>query len=143
MRYLNLLPFLLACNSGEVLDPELISLAVDPDVAELGQEVTSTVVVKNFTLAGEVGHSHDEGEDHDEDHKDGEIQTGHVHIYLDDLETNPLAMQVEAVGTFIVPEDAEIGEHVLIGRLHDSDHLIIEPQITVEIEFDIIEVSGR
>jgi len=144
-----LLVLLVACGGSEPMEPEILSFVVDPEVAAQGEEVTATFELAHFTLTGEEGHAHEEdgmgdmdgmedGEHEGHDSHDGETQMGHVHIYLDDLETNPLAMQTELVGTFIVPEDTEIGEHTLIARLHDSDHLIIEPQVTAEFDLDVM-----
>jgi len=142
MRLSFLLAVLVGCGGSEPMEPEILSFVVDPEVAAQGEEVTATFELAHFNLTGDDGHSHDEhmGDHHDEG-EDADMQSGHVHIYLDDVETNPLAMQTELVSTFTVPEDAEIGEHVLIARLHNADHLIIEPQVTAEIDFDIVASS--
>ena len=129
---------LIACGGSEPMAPEILSFVVDPQVAAQGEEVTATFELAHFALTGDEGHSHDEDMDGHHGDDDDEMQSGHVHIYLDDLESNPMAMQTELVGTFVVPDDAEIGEHVLIARLHGADHLIIEPQVTSEIDFDIV-----
>ena len=138
MKYF--LPLLVLCACGEetVLPPELVSFTVDPAIAQAGDELTTTVEVAHFTLTGEAEHTHDETATDDHAGEDSSDAMGHVHIYLDDLETNPLAMQVTSVGTIIVPEDTEFGAHVLIGRLHDASHLIIEPQVILEIDLEII-----
>ncbi|NCG19552.1 MAG: hypothetical protein GWP91_11145 [Rhodobacterales bacterium] len=138
MKYVLSLLALCACGEQTVLPPELVSFTVDPAIAQAGDELTTTVEVAHFTLTGEEEHAHDEMAMDDHHDGDGSDATGHVHIYLDDLETSPLAMQVTSVGTLIIPEGTELGDHVLIGRLHDSSHLIIEPQVILEIDLQII-----
>ena len=41
-----------------------------------------------------------------------------------------------------VPADATEGMHTLIARLQDADHLILEPEVTFEIDFEVLAASG-
>lgn len=124
--------FAVACEGASV-PPELLSFTLDPTTGPAGTTVTSTVEVADFELTG-----HDEAAGMDgHAHEDAGVTSGHVHIYLDDLLTNPLLMQAVEVDTFEIPAETEVGEHTLIARLHDSTHLIIEPQVTLEATFEV------
>lgn len=116
--------------------PTIDSFAVTPDSAAPGTTLTGTVAVSHFELSGEP-HQHTEAlrpglEPQDEDAPAEECVGGHVHIYLDDLETNPLGMPTTPEFTFDLPSDAMPGAHTLIARLHTRDHKILEPQVTAE-----------
>jgi len=138
---------LVACGTEEeptVYEPTLVSLTVDPASDVAGAEVMVMVEVADFTLSGESGHDdHDdmdmdsEDDDHDEDDAH-EAPEGHVHIYWNSVETNPLLMLTESMGTIIIPEDAEVGVHTIIGRLQDEDHKIIEGADTLEVDFEVL-----
>lgn len=41
------------------------------------------------------------------------------------------------------PVDATEGVHTLIARLHNAEHLIIEPQVTAEIDITVNAGIGR
>ncbi len=125
---------LVACPATEEHSeaPEIESWTVDPLTVMPGDEVTSTFTFQHFELTGEEsedGHEHEDG-DSDDNH-------GHVHIYWDDLETNPLLMQVISEDVLTIPSDADDGPHTLIARLHNAEHLIIEPQVIEEIEITV------
>ncbi|MEN0062302.1 MAG: hypothetical protein AAGA48_09125 [Myxococcota bacterium] len=130
---------LIAIGCGaEAEAPELLRFELSPGVGTAGTEVTSEVAVQHFQL---TGHLDDKDDGHDHDHENGKSKgmTGHVHIYLDDLMTNPVLQQVTEVERFTIPADTEIGEHTIIARLHDATHRIIEPQVTLEVAFEVTE----
>jgi len=143
-----LLPvFLVACEA-DTLDapaepPAFESWTVDAESGPAGTELTATAAVRHFEFTGESDHGHDEAAEEDEEHghdtDEGGVQRGHIHVYLDDLMTNPLLMQVTATATFTIPEEADVGDHTLMARLHDGDHLIIEPQQIIEVPFEVLE----
>jgi len=107
--------------------PTITSFTATPTTVAAGEQVSTTLSVENFTI-GHDEHGHD-------GHTHG-CTTGHAHIYLDDLMTNPLAMPMKASASVTIPADTEPGKHELIARLHGSDHKILEPQVkkTVVIE---------
>ncbi|MCA9705730.1 MAG: hypothetical protein KDK70_07775 [Myxococcales bacterium] len=131
-----------SCEEEEAMcpgDPELHAFDLSATMVAPGDTIQATFEVHNFTFTMEEGHEHFQGDpeplefraaDH-ADHADGCL-VGHVHIYLDDLMTNPIAMQTFAEGDVVIPADTTPGEHQLIARLHNADHTIIEPQVTLE-----------
>jgi len=152
-----LLTTLAGCTDGEEeQDHEPApTLMVSADVTDImsGDTITLTIDVEHFTLSGEAG------DDHDHDHENLELdfdpplaapsdpfaadvenhyegpREGHVHVYLDDYMTNPLAMLTTSTGEVMV--EADPGSHTLLCRLHGSDHKIIEPQIAVDIDIAV------
>lgn len=140
---------LVACGPGEVGDPEIVSWTVDPLEIVAGGDATSTVELAHFELSGEGHHMGDTGmtgmsteAEAGHEHGDGDVPVGHVHIYLDDLETNPLLMQTTDSDTFTIPMDTAPGKHTLIARLQDENHKILEPQVTAEIEITVLDMTG-
>jgi hypothetical protein len=129
-----------------------LRLSVSPETIAGGDMVTFEFTIENFTLAE---HGHDE-EGHlaldadfelrseveparDGDHGD-EAQyagprEGHVHVYVDDLMTNPILQTVELTPSVVL--DAAPGQHEIIARLHGTDHRIIEPQITDSVTINV------
>ena len=152
MRVLWFVGLTMGCT--ETAEPQLISFEVSPGSGAVGTEVTSTVEVADFELTGHSDEGHDHGDEghgddkhgHDHGDEDGhsdddgaKVMKGHVHIYMDDLMTNPLLQQAQQTSAFTIPDDIEPGMHTLIARLHDAGHLIIEPQITLEVMFEVTE----
>ena len=129
------------CPTG---DPGIASLALTPDTVSPGDTVTGKVSVVNFQLSGEEGDSHTQAEPlgapgleplhGDETSEGGECTGGHVHVYLDDLMTEPLTQATLSEFTFTVPDDTPAGAHTIIGRLHLRDHFVYEPQVTFETD---------
>lgn len=143
-------------------EPELLSMEL-PDTIAAGGAFDASFEVRHFEFSMEGGHDHDDhdhGEDHDdgEEHDDHEEQQpgdddvfragetiseetgcirGHVHLYIDDLETNPVAQIVNPSARVTLPEDLEPGEHTWIARLHNAEHFIIEPQVVREQPFTV------
>jgi len=106
--------------------PEILSVEVTPSTVAPGGTVNVAVELAHFEFT-------EEHEDHEAPkHGEGGDNVGHIHVYLDDLMTNPLAMPIEAAFDVTVPADTELGAHTLILRLHDADHLIIEPEVTAD-----------
>lgn len=128
-------------------DPELISAGDLPDTAAAGDTMTLAFEVEFFEFSGgDDDHDHDHDHDHDGHGDDGKVSVtseetgcflGHVHVYLDDLMTDPIAQIVTAEGDITLPDDIEAGDHRLIMRLHDASHRIIEPQVTLEHMFTV------
>ena len=44
--------------------------------------------------------------------------------------------------TITIPADTVAGTHVLIARLHGADHLILEPEVTEEVEIEVVDATG-
>lgn len=139
---------LAACDSDDPEDMPPPELRVTADTTEVAQggTITLTIEVENFELTHEGEHMHLELEDDldlrspdapalAEETYDGP-RIGHVHVYLDDVMTNPLAMITTETGEVVI--DAEPGAHTLINRLHAADHTIIEPQIIHEIDINVL-----
>ena len=148
------------CDSGEEDgeempmcpgDPELLSMEL-PDMIAAGAEFEASFEVRHFEFSMEGGHDHDDHDHdgHDAQHPDDDrfragetisaetgCTIGHVHLYVDDLETNPVAQIVDPSAMLTLPEDIEPGEHTWIARLHDAEHFIIEPQVVREQPFTV------
>ena len=125
-------------------DPELISAGDLPDTAAGGDMMMLAFEVDYFEFSmegGEHGGEHDGGHDGGDKvspiSEDTGCHVGHVHVYLDDLMTDPLAQLTTAEGHVVLPDDIETGDHRLIMRLHDATHRIIEPQVTLEHAFTV------
>lgn len=128
------------CPAG---DPTIESMVLTPDTIAAGADVMATVTVHNFELSGEP-HAHTESQPlevgPEPQHEDGEAVEctgGHVHIYLDDLMTNPLTQAVTSEFMFTIPDGTAVGDHVIIGRLHNRDHTILEPRVTLEVDIAV------
>lgn len=128
------------CPTG---DPAITAMVLTPDTLAAGEDVSATVSVANFELSGEP-HTHAEREPlgvgpspQHEDAEPVECTGGHVHVYLDDLMSNPLTQAVTSEFMFTIPDTTTVGEHVIIGRLHNRDHTILEPQVTVEVDVTV------
>jgi len=136
-------------------DPALVSAGDLPDTAAAGDMMTLAFEVEFFEFSGDggghEGHDHgdhDHGDEHEDhgDHDDEKVSVtseetgcfvGHVHVYLDDLMTDPVAQLTTESGEVMLPADVEAGEHRLIMRLHDATHRIIEPQVVLEHTFTV------
>lgn len=138
-----------ACSSDA--EPEILSLSVDPSQGAPGDTIEVMADVANMTFSGAMGAAHgddhgnggdDHGDEHGDDHdakeKDKDGFVGHIHLYFDSFDINPVLQMLESPGEFIVPDDLEPGMHTLFGRIHGSDHTIYEPQIFVEIDFEVL-----
>lgn len=151
-----------ACDDNEPADPvcdgepELLKVTA-PDSAAAGGTITMAFEVAHFEFSRE-GSGHEDGghegggHDGDEDggHEgaqpsdDNELRAadstsaetgcfvGHVHVYVDDLMSNPIAQITVESADVVLPDDLAPGEHRLINRLHAASHKIIEPQVILE-----------
>ena len=140
---------LMACGEAAV-DPAILAFTVDPGTVAAGGTVQVMLELDGFTLTGhdmsgsmsgmdmDMDMDHDDHDDHDHD-SDG--ATGHIHIYLDDVETNPLAMMGTSMAEITIPVDAEVGTHTLIARLHDASHLILDPEVVETVDLDVTEAT--
>lgn len=127
-------------------EPELISAGDLPDTAAAGDMLMMAFEVEYFEFSMEgAGHDHDH-DAHDDGGEEEKVSAisdetgcyvGHVHVYLDDLMTDPLAQITTPEGSVMLPDDIEAGDHRLILRLHDATHRIIEPQVILEHMFTV------
>ncbi len=126
-----------SCPEGE---PVFESMTLTPDTVAPSADVDVVVVVSNFELSGEAG-SHTEGlNPTPQDAADSDATAcpgGHVHVYLDDLMTNPLIQAVESEFTITIPQDTAPGAHIIIGRLQNRDHSILTPEVTLEVNLTV------
>jgi hypothetical protein len=136
------------CDSEEdPQPPPTLSVEATPTEISSGDSVTLKFTIENFTLSGEHDHAHLEAafdpdlaarpdplEAEDVAEYDGPRE-GHVHVYLDDFETNPIGMLTVTEAEVVV--EAEPGTHTLLCRLHGSDHKIIEPQVIDSVELTV------
>lgn len=122
-------------KDDEVMDPEIVDFTVDPTEITAGTDATVMVDVAHFAF---TEHHDMSTMGADGDHASSAVQKGHVHVYLDDLETNPLVMMMSDMDTLTIPDNTEAGAHTLIARLHDDGHLIIEPEVTAEVEITVL-----
>jgi len=130
MRAHWLLLTLAACGS----DPAITSISINPTHAKATEKVTMTLEIENFelgfsTTAAALRAAHGDGDVHD--------TTGHVHVYFDNLETNPLVQTASTTFQLGIPGDATPGAHKLIARLHRGDHTILEPSVTAEVALTV------
>lgn len=130
--------FLVSCGHDDdhadecpsVENPSIDSFIVDPDTVAAGGNIDVTIAGSDLGFA-----EHDEGDDH---HGEAEAcPGGHIHVYLDDLMTNPLAQEEALEFTLTIPDDTEPGEHTLIARLHNRDHIIYKPEVTKETDITV------
>jgi len=121
---------LAACGSS---DPKITSIAINPTHARPIEHITMTLGVENFTLDFvDPSSVHALRAAHE-----GEDEEGHVHVYFDNLDSNPLVQTASTSFSIGVPGDATPGAHKLIARLHSGDHLILEPQVTAEVTLTV------
>jgi hypothetical protein len=59
----------------------------------------------------------------------GDEMGRHLHAYLDTTDVNPLAMETRTTFPITIPAATTVGAHTIIVRLHDEDHLIIQPEV--------------
>ncbi len=109
-------------------DPAIVSVTATPSTVAAGGTVNVVVELENVEL-GEAAAEHAlTARGLRAAH--GEETTGmHLHTYLDDLETNPLAQTSVASFDVVIPATATVGAHQLIVRVHNGDHTILEPQV--------------
>lgn len=130
----------LALACGETPAPT-VALSLTPSTIASGGTTRADVTVTDFELVAEdTAHTHTlasaheaGGEEHEGDHEI--VRSGHYHLYLDSLETNPIAMATEPSVELTIT--ASTGAHKVIARLHGIDHRIIEPQVTAEATLTI------
>lgn len=139
----SLLGPLVGCDEEEPAtcpgEPELLAFELSASTVAPGGTLMATFEVDNFEFSMEGDHDHLARGAGDEPivfraatQGDSGCFVGHVHVYFDDLMTNPVAMLTQPEGEFVIPADATAGEHRLIARLQNADHTIIEPQILLE-----------
>ena len=119
--------------------PEIGEFSVDPADPAAGDTVTVTLDLHHFSLTGhgdeDEGHHDDEDEGHHDD--DAACNAGHVHVYLDDLEGDLLAMIVTETADLDIPSSITSGAHTLIARLQGEDHAAVVPEVTASFEITV------
>ena len=139
---------LIGCGSGP--PPEITSFSVQPSTAARGTDVMVSIEVANFELREadpENGQAlraaHEGGEGEEGDYPDG----GHFHVYLDNTETNPMYINCPEFcehGASMspvrarIPDDATVGEHTVIARLNNDQHLFLKPEIRATTTLTIV-----
>jgi hypothetical protein len=118
--------------------PELSEFSITPADPTAGDTVSLSLAVSHFTLTGhedgEDDHDHDHGDDHSEQTS---CSAGHVHIYLDDLDGDLLAMVVTESADLLIPSTVTAGSHTLIARLQDENHAALVPEVTASFEITV------
>lgn len=113
-------------------DPSIDSFTLDATTVAAGATLHGTIAVTGFELGG-----HDEEMEGMEGMEGMECPGGHAHIYLDDLTGNPLTMAMDTEFDVVLPGDIPAGMHMLIARLHNHDHTIVDPEVTAEAHFTV------
>jgi len=62
---------------------------------------------------------------------------GHLHVYIDELMSNPIAQQEALAFPVVIPDTTPPGDHTLIVRLHNKDHTIYKPEVTAEVAITV------
>ena len=137
---LTLLLALTGCSDpcADAEPPELSEFSVSPADPAIGDTVSVSLGLAHFTLTGHE----DEDDDHEHGDEDGHDEeascsTGHVHIYLDDLEGDLLAMIVTENADLLIPSSTTAGPHTLIARLQDENHAALVPEVTASFEITV------
>ena len=118
----------------------LLAFDIEPASVAAGADVTATVEVENFMLVEPEGGHDDHGHDdhgHDDHGAEADDNSGHVHVYLDDLMTNPVAMVGSTSFSITIPDGTAAGAHTLIARLHRADHTILDPEVSMEADLTV------
>jgi len=111
-------------------DPAFTEFTVTPGTVAAGGEVDVTVDGDHIGELMDMAHGTMEGTEHD--HEEEGCLGGHLHVYIDDFEENPLAMEGAKAFPMTIPADTTPGTHTLIVRLHNKDHTIHKPEVTME-----------
>ncbi len=115
-------------------EPAITEFTVTPATVAAGDAVDVTVDGEHL---GDLMPTSD-GTDMDMEHEEeSACPGGHLHVYLDDLDSNPLTMQEAKAFPMDIPADTPVGPHTLIVRLHNKDHTIYEPQVTMEAQITV------
>lgn len=128
------------CSGGDEACPDLggepvfTAFDVAPTTAAAGDTVDITVAGDHL---GDLAASSDGSMEEEGEEEESACLGGHLHIYLDDLETNPITMQEALAFPVTLPTELEAGVHTLIVRLHNHDHTIYEPEVTRETELTV------
>jgi hypothetical protein len=120
--------------------PAILSFTVAPTSAAPGETLAATLVVENFELGGGDAHAHAHplSEPLHADTDEPICPGGHLHVYLDDVMTNPLVMIEATEFPIALPHDVTEGDHTLIARLQNHDHTIVKPEVTAEASITIV-----
>lgn len=106
-------------------DPKIVSVVANPSMLTAGSTTTLTVAVENVEI-GEEGHALTA---RGLRASDGAATGMHLHTYLDNLESNPLAQVDVTTYPVVIPPATPAGAHTLIVRLHGADHTIFLPEV--------------
>jgi hypothetical protein len=97
---------LTGCGGG----PKIISAVATPNAIPRAGTITMTVEVEDFELGG------------------------HIHTYLDNTETNPLAQTTRTSFPVVISSSTAPGAHKLIVAPHGEDHRTLEPEVAITVE---------
>lgn len=119
-----------ACGAGE---PKISSVTINPSSIAAGGSTTMTVALENFTLipdddAAALRPEHEGTADND---------SGHMHVYLDDVMSNPLVMTASTTFPVKTASTTSKGAHKLIVQLRRTDHLAVTPEVKAEVALTI------
>ncbi len=122
---------LVACGG----DPAIVSVVANPTTVMRGGTINMTVELENFTLGEGAAESGLTARGLRATH--GEAVGGHIHTYLDDTETNPLAQTTELSYPVVISSSVAPGQHILIVRLHGADHLTLVPEVRATVDITV------
>lgn len=108
-------------------EPMFTAFSVSPTTVAAGGAVEASIDGEHLGELAETESGAAEEHGHG-----GDCPGGHLHVYLDDLMTNPLAMVGAKSFQLTIPEETAAGEHILIVRLHNKDHTILTPEVTAQ-----------
>jgi hypothetical protein len=98
---------------------------VDAGRVRPGQEIPATIDVENvYLILPEETPPADQAE-----------SAGHIQVYLDDLDRDPVLITASTQVTLSVPATIEPGDHKFICRVHKHDRTPTDAK--VEIEFTV------
>ena len=109
-------------------DPAITSVTITPSTIAAGGTVQMTVELDNFELgsgADQMEHGLSRSALREAHGEEG----GHLHVYLDSTDVNPLVQTSSSSFPVLIPLGTAAGAHTLIVRLHAADHHIIEPEV--------------
>lgn len=118
---------LAACGGA---DPVITSVALTPATVAAGGGVNVVVVGEGLDLepaTASAGLTAQRAAGLRAAH--GDEMGRHLHAYLDTTDVNPLAMVTRTTFPITIPAGTAAGAHTIIVRLHDEDHLIIQPEV--------------
>jgi hypothetical protein len=125
-----------ACPAAEEEEcTPTISVSADPTTFASGESTALTIEVTDFHLEAPAERLPTDPSLRHGDEGYASACEGHYHVYLDDLESEPLLQGHESPVDVVV--DAAAGPHELLVRLNGNDHKIVEPEVVDSVEISI------